>query len=51
MDATNGIFANHNFIATAVGISPGDITPIIGSFYPPQMADAQMTSRLELINL
>ena len=51
MDATNGIFANHNFIPAAVGISPGDVTPIAGHFYPPQAADAQMTSRLELINL
>ena len=50
MDATNGIFANHNFIAAAVGISPDDITPIDGRFFA-QAADAQMTTRLELINL
>ncbi len=51
MDATNGIFANHNFIAAAVGISPADVTPIDGSFYPPQDAAPQMTSRLELVRL
>jgi transglutaminase-like putative cysteine protease len=51
MDATNGIFANHNFIAAAVGVLPEHITPIDGRFYPPPSAEPQMTSRLELINL
>ncbi len=51
MDATNGVFANHNFIAAAVGIVPADVTPIDGSFYPPLETGAQMTSRLELISL
>jgi transglutaminase-like putative cysteine protease len=51
MDATNGIFANHNFIAAAVGISPADVTPIDGSFYPRQTSAPQMTSRLELVSL
>lgn len=51
MDATNGIFANHNFIAAAVGIEPADVTPIDGSFHPPQGAGARMTSRLELVTL
>jgi transglutaminase-like putative cysteine protease len=51
MDATNGIFANHNFIAAAVGIEPADVTPIDGSFYPRQETAAQMTSRLELVGL
>ena len=48
---TNEIFANHNFIAAAVGIEPADVTPIDGSYYPPQAAAAAMTSRLELISL
>ncbi|MEO7166776.1 MAG: transglutaminase family protein [Spartobacteria bacterium] len=51
MDATNGIFANHNFIAAAVGIDPADVTPIDGSYYPPQAEAPTMTSRLELITL
>ena len=51
MDATNGIFSNQNFIAAAVGIEPADVTPIDGSYYPPQETAAQMTSRLELICL
>ena len=51
MDPTNGVFSNHNFIAAAVGIEPGDVTPIDGSFYPRQATSAQMTSRLELVSL
>ena len=51
MDATNGIFSNHNFIAAAVGLEPADVTPINGSFYPRQETAAQMTSRLELVSL
>ncbi len=51
MDATNGIFCNHNFIAAAVGIEPGDVTPIDGSYYQREPTGARMTSRLELVNL
>ena len=51
MDATNGIFSNHNFIAAAVGINPADVTPIDGCFYPRQTSAPQMTSRLELVSL
>lgn len=51
MDATNGIFCNHNFIAAAVGIRPADVTPIDGSYYPRQATAAEMTSRLELVSL
>ena len=51
MDATNGILANHNFVAAAVGIEPGDVTPIDGSFSPRQSQAPQMTSRLELVRL
>jgi transglutaminase-like putative cysteine protease len=51
MDATNGIFCNHNFISTAVGIEPADVTPIDGHFYSPEPTPARMTSRLELLTL
>jgi transglutaminase-like putative cysteine protease len=51
MDATNGVFANHNFIPAAVGITLGNVTPIDGSFFPRLASGAQMTSRLELVSL
>jgi transglutaminase-like putative cysteine protease len=51
MDATNGVLANHNFIAAAVGLAPADITPISGAYYHSKSVPAQMTSKLQLINL
>jgi transglutaminase-like putative cysteine protease len=51
LDATNGIFCNHNFISAAVGLSPADITPISGSYFHKEQIPSRMTSRLELINL
>jgi transglutaminase-like putative cysteine protease len=51
MDATNGVFCNHNFIGAAVGLTPGDITPISGHYLNQVPVAAQMTSKLQLINL
>lgn len=51
MDATNGVFCNHNFIATAVGIVPGQITPISGRYFHARQIPSEMTSRLELVHL
>ena len=51
LDATNGVFSNHNFISAAVGLSPADITPISGSYFHKEQIPSHMTSRLELINL
>ncbi len=51
LDATNGIFCNHNFITAAVGLTPADITPISGSYYHKGPVPAEMTSRLELVDL
>jgi transglutaminase-like putative cysteine protease len=51
LDATNGIFCNHNFITAAVGLTPADITPISGAYYHKSEIPSRMTSRLELLNL
>jgi len=51
LDATNGVFCNHNFIAAAVGLTPADITPISGAYYHVKGLPTEMTSKLELINL
>ena len=51
LDATNGVFCNHNFIGTAAGLRPADITPITGIYFHKKQIPAQMTSRLQLINL
>ena len=51
LDATNGVFCNHNFIGAAIGLRPAHITPIAGSYFHKHQIPAQMESRLELINL
>jgi transglutaminase-like putative cysteine protease len=51
LDATNGIFCNHNFITAAVGLTPADITPISGAYFHKTQVPSRMTSRLELLNL
>lgn len=50
LDPTNGIFCDHNYIATAVGVRPAHVTPISGNFYHHERVPARMTSRVELIN-
>ncbi|HEX4641656.1 MAG TPA: transglutaminase family protein [Chthoniobacterales bacterium] len=51
LDATNGVLANHNFIAAAAGLAPADVTPISGAYYNATPVPAQMTSKLQLLNL
>lgn len=51
MDGTNGVLANHNFIAAAVGLTPADITPISGAYYHAKGVPTEMTSKLQLLNL
>ena len=51
LDATNGIFCNHNFVSAAVGLTPSDVTPISGGYFHKEEIPNRMTSSLELINL
>jgi transglutaminase-like putative cysteine protease len=51
MDATNGVFCDHNFIAAAVGLVPGDITPISGRYFHARQIPSEMTSRLEMVQM
>ncbi|MFN2621536.1 MAG: transglutaminase domain-containing protein [Chthoniobacterales bacterium] len=51
LDATNGVLANHNFIAAAAGLAPADITPISGAYCHSAPVATQMTSKLQLLNL
>ena len=51
MDPTNGSFCNDNVSAAAVGIEPGEVTPIDGFFFQRGATAAQMTSRILLVNL
>jgi transglutaminase-like putative cysteine protease len=51
MDATNGVFCNHNWITAAVGLTPAHITPIAGSYYHKTRVPSVMTSKLEMLQL
>ncbi len=51
LDPTNGVFCNHNWISTAVGLRPAQITPIAGSYYHKTRVASEMTSKLELLQL
>ncbi|MEO5720760.1 MAG: transglutaminase family protein [Chthoniobacterales bacterium] len=52
MDATNGVFCNHNFIGAAVGLRPADVTPIDGKYFMEEgEVRSEMTCRLELLQL
>jgi hypothetical protein len=48
LDPTNGNFCNHNFIATAVGLTAAEVTPISGSYFDKEFVPANMTATLEL---
>ena len=51
LDPTNGIFSNHNFITTAVGLTTAEVTPISGRYYGNEVVPATMTATLELTAL
>src|SRR5438045_4355297 len=44
LDATNGVFCNHNFIGAAVGLTPADLKPISGIYF----FQNQITTRLNI---
>jgi transglutaminase-like putative cysteine protease len=48
LDPTNGIFCNHNFIPTAVGLTTAEVTPIAGRYYGNEFVPSSMTAKLEL---
>ncbi len=49
-DPTNGYLCNHHHITAAVGFTPDDISPILGTFYhPTQLPPAQMTASLQIV--
>ncbi len=51
LDATNGVFCDHHFIPCAAGLTPEDITPVLGRFFSstPMTSTMQSTLRIEEI--
>jgi len=51
LDPTNGVFCNHNHITAALGLVPGDVSPVSGSYFGSHSIPSTMETKLELINL
>lgn len=48
LDPTNGVFCDHHFVTTAVGLAHEDIAPIAGTYYGGQAISSAMTATLEI---
>lgn len=49
MDPTNGTFCDHHHLTAAVGISPEDISPVLGNYYGKRIVPATMSASLQII--
>ncbi|HEY5741414.1 MAG TPA: transglutaminase family protein, partial [Terrimicrobiaceae bacterium] len=49
LDPTNGIFCEHHFLATAVGVRPADISPIEGHYYGKKTIPSTLTTELSIV--
>jgi transglutaminase-like putative cysteine protease len=47
-DPTNGYLCNHHHITAAVGLTPDDISPILGRYFHPTSVTSQMTASLQI---
>jgi len=48
LDPTNGVFCDHHFVTTAVGLTHGDISPIAGMYYGKKAIPSTMAATLEV---
>ena len=48
LDPTNGVFCDHHFVTTAVGLTHEDISPIAGTYYGKKAIPSTMTATLEV---
>ncbi len=48
LDPSNGVFCDHRYIATAVGLTTADVTPTAGRFFSREPVEARMTASLVL---
>lgn len=47
-DPTNGVLCDHHRIATAVGITPKQIAPIVGSYFGDRIVPGRLHSELDI---
>lgn len=51
LDASNGVFCDHKYIATAVGLMTAEITPISGRYFSKEPVSSHLTASVELTAL
>jgi transglutaminase-like putative cysteine protease len=51
LDPTNGTLCNHHHLTAAVGLTPGQISPVLGNYYHPKRIASQMHASLRLVSL
>ncbi len=51
LDASNGVFCDHRYIATAVGLTTAEITPISGRFFSDDPVESKLTASIKLTAL
>lgn len=49
MDPTNGTFCDHHHLTAAVGLTPADISPVVGHYYSSRHIPSQMNASLQII--
>jgi transglutaminase-like putative cysteine protease len=49
MDPTNGTFCDHHHLTAAVGLTPADISPVLGNYFHSTRVPAQMSASLQII--
>jgi transglutaminase-like putative cysteine protease len=48
MDPTNGTLCTHHHITAAVGLTPDDIAPVLGSYFGDRRVPSRMDAKLEM---
>ena len=48
LDGTNGVWCGPSFIACAAGLSPADITPVLGSYFANAPVTAKMSASVHI---
>ena len=48
LDPTNGIFCDHHFVTTAVGLNHSDISPVAGTYYGKKRIESTLAAKLEV---
>lgn len=48
MDPTNGVFCDHHFLPTAIGLTPADIAPVTGHYYGQKTIASTLATTLTI---